>query len=88
MEPDIGPERLQEWSELIDAGPFSSLCFGERMAFDNPETLTLLGAVGTGRQALHGALYGAGVGRPGAVGQRGPGLGQDPPHDRQRPADS
>ena len=33
MEPDIGPERLQEWSELIDAGPFSSLCFGERIAF-------------------------------------------------------
>lgn len=45
MEPGIGPERLQEWSELIDAGPFSSLCFGERMAFDNPDALTLLGAV-------------------------------------------
>ena len=45
MEPDIGPDRLQEWSELIDAGPFSSLCFGERIAFDNPDTLTLLGAV-------------------------------------------
>ncbi len=45
MEPHIGPERLQEWSELIDAGPFSSLCFGERIAFDNPDALTLLGAV-------------------------------------------
>ena len=29
----------------MDEGPFASLCFGERMAFDNPETLTLLGAV-------------------------------------------
>ena len=28
----------------VDEGPFSSLCFGERMAFDNPETLVLLGA--------------------------------------------
>lgn len=45
MEPDISPERLQEWSELIDAGPFSSLAFGERIAFDNPDALTLLGAV-------------------------------------------
>ncbi|WP_435771322.1 LLM class flavin-dependent oxidoreductase [Nocardioides sp. SYSU DS0651] len=45
MEPDIDPATLQDWSERIDAGPFSSLCFGERIAFDNPETLTLLGAV-------------------------------------------
>ncbi len=45
MEPDLGPDTLEEWSRAIDAGPFSSLCFGERMAFDNPETLTLLGAV-------------------------------------------
>lgn len=47
MEPDIGPDRLQEWSELVDAGPFSSVCFGERIAFDNPDALTLLGAVAT-----------------------------------------
>lgn len=45
MEPDIGPDRLHEWAELVDAGPFSSLCFGERIAFDNPDALTLLGAV-------------------------------------------
>ncbi|KRA28239.1 luciferase [Nocardioides sp. Root614] len=45
MEPDIGPDCLQEWSELVDAGPFSSLCFGERIAFDNPDALTLIGAV-------------------------------------------
>ncbi|GGF21442.1 LLM class flavin-dependent oxidoreductase [Williamsia phyllosphaerae] len=48
MEPDIwadGPGTLEAWARAIDAGPFSSLCFGERMAFDNPETLTLLGAV-------------------------------------------
>lgn len=45
MEPDIGPDALREWAELVDAAPFSSLCFGERIAFDNPDTLTLLGAV-------------------------------------------
>lgn len=45
MEPDLGPDTLEEWSLTIDEGPFSSICFGERMAFDNPETLTLLGAV-------------------------------------------
>lgn len=48
MEPDLwerGPETLESWSRAIDDGPYSSLCFGERMAFDNPETLTLLGAV-------------------------------------------
>ncbi|WP_436697520.1 LLM class flavin-dependent oxidoreductase [Nocardioides sp. BYT-33-1] len=45
MEPDIAPDVLRDWSERIDAGPFSSLCFGERIAFDNPDALTLLGAV-------------------------------------------
>ena len=48
MEPDVwgdGPAVLEAWSRAIDAGPFASVCFGERMAFDNPETLTLLGAV-------------------------------------------
>ena len=47
MEPDVwarGAATLEEWSRAVDEGPFSSLCFGERMAFDNPETLTLLGA--------------------------------------------
>ncbi|WP_211357032.1 LLM class flavin-dependent oxidoreductase [Nocardioides rubriscoriae] len=48
MEPDLwarGPEALEAWARATDEGPFASLCFGERMAFDNPETLTLLGAV-------------------------------------------
>ena len=45
MEPDLGPDTLEKWARVIDEGPFSSLCFGERMAFDNPETLTLVGAV-------------------------------------------
>lgn len=48
MEPDLwehGPQTLEAWARATDEGPFSSLCFGERMAFDNPETLTLLGAV-------------------------------------------
>ena len=36
---------LRDWARAIDDGPFSSLCWGERMAFDNPETLTLMGAL-------------------------------------------
>ena len=35
---------LRDWARLIDEGPFSSLCWGERIAFDNPDSLTLLGA--------------------------------------------
>src|SRR6187200_2173263 len=45
MEPALDADTLEAWARAIDDGPFSSLCFGERMAFDNPETLTLLGAV-------------------------------------------
>ncbi|WP_298750588.1 LLM class flavin-dependent oxidoreductase, partial [uncultured Nocardioides sp.] len=47
MEPDLweAPDTLERWARAIDEGPFSSLCFGERMAFDNPHALTLLGAV-------------------------------------------
>ena len=48
MEPDLwadGAGTLEAWSRAVDEGPFSSLCFGERLAFDNPDALTLLGAV-------------------------------------------
>jgi alkanesulfonate monooxygenase SsuD/methylene tetrahydromethanopterin reductase-like flavin-dependent oxidoreductase (luciferase family) len=45
MEPDLDAGVLESWSRAIDEGPFASLCFGERMAFDNPDALTLLGAV-------------------------------------------
>ncbi len=45
MEPNLDAATLKEWALLIDGGPFSSLCWGERMAFDNPESLTLLGAL-------------------------------------------
>ncbi|MGA9493916.1 MAG: LLM class flavin-dependent oxidoreductase [Mycobacterium sp.] len=45
MEPDLDPGVLRDWARAVDDGPFSSLCWGERMAFDNPETLTLLGAL-------------------------------------------
>ena len=45
MEPDFDAEVLRDWARAIDDGPFSSLCWGERMAFDNPETLTLMGAL-------------------------------------------
>ena len=46
MEPDLwdADDTLERWARAVDEGPFSSLCFGERMAFDNPDTLVLLGA--------------------------------------------
>lgn len=45
MEPDLDAPVLREWAKVIDDGPFSSLCWGERIAFDNPEAITLLGAL-------------------------------------------
>lgn len=45
MEPELTAGLLRDWARAIDDGPFSSLCWGERMAFDNPETLTLMGAL-------------------------------------------
>ncbi len=45
MEPDLDAATLREWARVIDEGPFSSLCWGERIAFDNPDSLTLLGAL-------------------------------------------
>ena len=45
MEPDLDAATLKAWARAIDGGPFSSLCWGERIAFDNPECLTLLGAL-------------------------------------------
>ena len=52
MEPDLHAATLHAWARLIDDGPFSSLCFGERIAFDNPETLTLLGALAAWTQRV------------------------------------
>ena len=45
MEPDLDATVLRNWAGAIDEGPFSSLCWGERIAFDNPDSLTLLGAL-------------------------------------------
>ena len=45
MEPNLDAATLKAWARAIDGGPFSSLCWGERIAFDNPEALTLLGAL-------------------------------------------
>lgn len=45
MEPDLNANTLRSWAQAVDGGPFSSLCWGERIAFDNPEALTLLGAL-------------------------------------------
>ncbi|OBF10509.1 LLM class flavin-dependent oxidoreductase [Mycobacterium sp. ACS4331] len=45
MEPDLDAATLRAWATTIDEGPFSALCWGERIAFDNPDSLTLLGAM-------------------------------------------
>lgn len=45
MEPRLDAATLRSWAHIIDGGPFSSLCWGERIAFDNPDSLTLLGAL-------------------------------------------
>jgi alkanesulfonate monooxygenase SsuD/methylene tetrahydromethanopterin reductase-like flavin-dependent oxidoreductase (luciferase family) len=45
MERNLDSATLKAWARVIDGGPFSSLCWGERIAFDNPEALTLLGAL-------------------------------------------
>lgn len=45
MEPGLDRDVLRQWAQHIDEGPFSSLCWGERIAFGNPEALTLLGAL-------------------------------------------
>lgn len=45
MEPNLDAATLRAWAQATDRGPFSSLCWGERIAFDNPESLTLMGAL-------------------------------------------
>lgn len=45
MEPNLDAATLKSWARVVDDGPFSSLCWGERIAFDNPDSLTLLGAM-------------------------------------------
>jgi alkanesulfonate monooxygenase SsuD/methylene tetrahydromethanopterin reductase-like flavin-dependent oxidoreductase (luciferase family) len=45
MEPNLDAAMLKSWASVIDDGPFASLCWGERIAFDNPDSLTLLGAL-------------------------------------------
>ncbi len=44
MEPGLDRQRLMEWCRRIEAGPFASLAFGERMAFYNPELISMFGA--------------------------------------------
>jgi len=53
MEPDLDAPMLRRWAKAVDDGPFSSLCWGERIAFDDPDSLTLLahwrpGPIGSG----------------------------------------
>ncbi|MEC4762800.1 LLM class flavin-dependent oxidoreductase [Mycobacterium sherrisii] len=45
MEPDLDAQLLETWARTVDEGPFSALAWGERIAFGNPDSLTLLGAL-------------------------------------------
>lgn len=45
MEPNLDAALLRAWASIVDGGPFSSLCWGERICFNNPDSLTLLGAL-------------------------------------------
>ncbi|WP_301146644.1 LLM class flavin-dependent oxidoreductase [Mycobacterium simiae] len=45
MEPDLDASVLETWARTVDEGPFSALAWGERIAFGNPDSLTLLGAL-------------------------------------------
>lgn len=44
MVPGLDRRLILEWARRIDAGPFSSLCAGERVNFPNPEILVTLSA--------------------------------------------
>lgn len=44
MEPDLDRQLLRTWVEAVDRGPYSSLAFGERLIFSNPDTMALMGA--------------------------------------------
>jgi alkanesulfonate monooxygenase SsuD/methylene tetrahydromethanopterin reductase-like flavin-dependent oxidoreductase (luciferase family) len=44
MVPGLDRAAILEWARRIDAGPFSSLCAGERINFPNPEILVTLSA--------------------------------------------
>jgi alkanesulfonate monooxygenase SsuD/methylene tetrahydromethanopterin reductase-like flavin-dependent oxidoreductase (luciferase family) len=55
MAPGFERERTLEWARRIDAGPFSSLASGERIAFPNPDIGVALAAAAavTSRVRLH-----------------------------------
>lgn len=44
MVPGLDRDTILTWARRIDAGPFSSLCAGERVNFPNPEILVTLAA--------------------------------------------
>jgi alkanesulfonate monooxygenase SsuD/methylene tetrahydromethanopterin reductase-like flavin-dependent oxidoreductase (luciferase family) len=52
MEPDLDRGILHQWATGLDAGPFSTLAVGERIAFWNPEALTSLAACAAWTQRI------------------------------------
>ena len=47
MAPGYTAAHTLDWSQAIDAGPFSTLSTGERITFDNPDWLVTLSAAAT-----------------------------------------
>src|SRR5690606_14580257 len=44
MVPGLTRDLVREWCRRVDAGPFSSIAAGERIAFPNPEIMVTLSA--------------------------------------------
>lgn len=44
MEEGLDRDRIFDWVERIERGPYASLCFGERVSFRNPDAIALMGA--------------------------------------------
>ena len=63
MVPGLDRDTILEWARRIDAGPYSSLAAGERIAFPNPEIMVTMsaaaGRVGSGTTQLARAFTGA-----------------------------
>lgn len=56
MVPNLDRARILEWSRRIDAGPFSTLALGERIAFPNPEVMITAAAAGAVTERVRLAL--------------------------------
>jgi len=59
MEAGLTRAILQRWAQDVDAGPYATLAVGERIPFDNPDIVALLGACAgwTNRVRLGASIF-------------------------------